>query len=95
MLFEAFSLFREERTFLFRSSSYLYQKKATCIRRILMTTTVVSFPHILPEKKNGRGVYIDPSTSGFGNLLAHKSYRMGKRIPGRGESRTGCADRLP
>lgn len=47
------------------------------------------------KKKNGWGINVDPSTSGFGNLLADESHRMGKGIPGRRKSRIGRSDRLP
>lgn len=38
--------------------------------------TVVSFSHILPEEENGWRVNVDSSIAGFGNFLAHESYRV-------------------
>jgi hypothetical protein len=40
--------------------------------------TVVSFPYVLPEAKDGGRVDVDPSTTGLGDLAPHKSHRVSK-----------------
>lgn len=36
--------------------------------------TVVSFPYVLPEKENGRRIYVHPSVTWLGDILTHKSH---------------------
>lgn len=36
--------------------------------------TVVSFPYVLSEKKDGWRVHIDSSITGLGNIFTHKSH---------------------
>jgi len=42
--------------------------------------TVVSFPHVFSEKKNGRGIYFDPSIAWSGDIFTHKSHWVSEII---------------
>lgn len=60
-------------------SCYVFARKEFC-QTDTNDYTVVSFPYVLPEKEDGRGVYVDPSTTRFGNILTHESHRVRENL---------------